>query len=131
MTKRQKLAGTRSNAGFITSAEFHAKANKAFETPGEIIKQARLKAGLTQFELAVLCGETQSVLSAYERGKRKPSFDAVNRILMATGTYLVPQRSKTSKMQMKQRGEKLEQVLELATAFPSKTKSKQLQMPKL
>ncbi|MFJ4224430.1 helix-turn-helix domain-containing protein [Microbacterium sp. NPDC089695] len=51
----------------------------------KVIKDARLKSGLTQTALARLSGITQSVISEYESGRREPSFTAVDRLLSATG----------------------------------------------
>ncbi len=116
---------------FITTSESHTSSKRKLIAASDLIKQARLNSRLTQSQLAHLSGETQSVLSAYERGRRQPSFEAVVKILMAAGTYLVSHNSKTTKTNIKRRGEKLEQVLELASAFPSKASSHELKMPRL
>lgn len=42
-------------------------------TLGEKIKQARLKAGLSQKNLGTRLGVTNSIISYYESDKRKPS----------------------------------------------------------
>jgi predicted nucleotidyltransferase/DNA-binding XRE family transcriptional regulator len=44
-----------------------------------------LRAGLTQVELAAAARVTQSVVSAYERGRREPSLETLGRLVSATG----------------------------------------------
>jgi len=51
----------------------------------EVIRDARRRAGLTQVELARRSGIAQNVISDYERGKREPSFGAVDILLGAAG----------------------------------------------
>jgi len=50
-----------------------------------VIRDARARAGLTQVELARRSGIAQNVISDYERGKREPSFGAVDILLGAAG----------------------------------------------
>lgn len=54
-------------------------------TAAEIIHDAREKAGLTQAQLAERAGITQSVVSAYERGRREPSYRALVDLLWHVG----------------------------------------------
>lgn len=51
----------------------------------EIIRDARLRAGLTQVQLAARAGVTQSVISTYENGRREPSLAALQRLVRAAG----------------------------------------------
>jgi predicted nucleotidyltransferase/DNA-binding XRE family transcriptional regulator len=64
---------------------------------GELLRQARRGAGLTQAELAARAGVTQSVISAYESGRRQPSIPVLRRLVEAAGAELimtvVPRRS--------------------------------------
>ena len=131
MSKKPSEVGIFGVGSFIPKSEYYELSNGRSTLAGELIKQARLNSRLTQNELAQLSGETQSVLSSYERGLRQPSFKAVVRILAATGTHLLPRNSKVTKSKTKLRGERLEQVLELAAAFPSKAGSSELNMPRL
>lgn len=55
---------------------------------GVLIKQARERAGLTQVALAERTGIMQSVISAYERGRRDPSASALERLVGAAGLSL-------------------------------------------
>ncbi|WP_207781924.1 helix-turn-helix domain-containing protein [Phytoactinopolyspora limicola] len=52
---------------------------------GTILREARRQAGLTQVELARLAGVTQSVVSAYESGRRQPALATLTRLIEATG----------------------------------------------
>lgn len=53
-----------------------------------MIRQARLRAGLTQAQLAHRAGLTQSVISAYESGTRQPSLPTLTRLVEASGARL-------------------------------------------
>ena len=52
------------------------------------IKEKRLEAGLTQEELARLCGVTLSTVSRWERGTFKPSKLAIEKIRAKLDTDL-------------------------------------------
>ncbi|MDP9737224.1 MULTISPECIES: helix-turn-helix domain-containing protein [unclassified Curtobacterium] len=49
----------------------------------EIIRDARLRAGLTQVQLAARAGVTQSAVSTYENGRREPSLAMLQRLVRA------------------------------------------------
>jgi predicted nucleotidyltransferase/DNA-binding XRE family transcriptional regulator len=53
-----------------------------------VLRDSRRRAGLTQVELAILAGVTQSVISAYESGHRQPSLPTLERLVEATGHEL-------------------------------------------
>lgn len=53
---------------------------------GEVIREARLAAGLSQAELAKRVGTNQSAVSFIERGRRIPDVAIVARIADAVGT---------------------------------------------
>ena len=55
------------------------------QTAAEIIRGARLEAGLTQTEAALRAGITQSTLSLYENGRRDPSLTTLGRIIDSWG----------------------------------------------
>jgi predicted nucleotidyltransferase/DNA-binding XRE family transcriptional regulator len=57
-------------------------------TAAEVIRTARRRAALTQSELARRTGIAQNVISDYERGKREPSFRAVDLIVHASDLAL-------------------------------------------
>jgi transcriptional regulator with XRE-family HTH domain len=53
-----------------------------------LLQQARLRAGLSQAELARRAGTSQPTLSAYERGVKDPAVTTLARLLAVTGTTL-------------------------------------------
>jgi transcriptional regulator with XRE-family HTH domain len=53
-----------------------------------IIELARRSAGLTQAELARRAGTTQSTVSMYERRRKVPTLEVVERLMLAAGTDL-------------------------------------------
>ena len=53
-----------------------------------LLQLARLKAGLSQRELAERASVPTTMISAYERGKRKPSLMTLHRLLHAAGFEL-------------------------------------------
>lgn len=58
---------------------------------GTIIREARLRAGLSQAQLADRVGTTQSAIARSERGTTEPSFARVVEIVAAAGLSFVPQ----------------------------------------
>jgi transcriptional regulator with XRE-family HTH domain len=58
---------------------------------GDLIREARRRAGLTQRELAERLGTTQSAIARLERGGTEPSYERVAEALRACGLDLVPQ----------------------------------------
>lgn len=53
-----------------------------------MLRAERLRAGLSQRELAQLCGVAQGSLSAYEQGSRTPSLATVECVLAGMGRQL-------------------------------------------
>jgi predicted nucleotidyltransferase len=53
-----------------------------------LLRRARTEAGLSQSELARAAGVAQSVISAYENGRREPSLPQLERLVEATGHRL-------------------------------------------
>jgi predicted nucleotidyltransferase/DNA-binding XRE family transcriptional regulator len=54
-------------------------------TAGALLRRARKRAGLSQAELAARTGATQSVISAYESGRRQPAIPALAALVDAAG----------------------------------------------
>ncbi len=54
----------------------------------QLIREARLKAGLTMSELAERAGTSKSTLSRYENGLVDPGTETLNRLLRACGHEL-------------------------------------------
>ncbi len=57
-------------------------------TAGGLLREARAAAHLSQAELAVKAGVTQSVISVYESGRRQPSLPTLASLIAATGYEL-------------------------------------------
>jgi len=55
---------------------------------GDLIKEARLRAGLTQTELGTRLGKAQSVIARWERDDVSPSFETVREVVRACGLDL-------------------------------------------
>ena len=55
---------------------------------GDLLREARLRAGLTQTELAERTGTARSQLSRYERGDVLPSLETLRRLVRACGLEL-------------------------------------------
>jgi transcriptional regulator with XRE-family HTH domain len=52
---------------------------------GDLLRLARAKAGLTQDQMAERAGVAQSLISAYENGRRQPTMPTLLRLLEAVG----------------------------------------------
>src|SRR5215510_9459863 len=52
---------------------------------GELIREARLRAGLTQAQLAELTGRDRSVIARWEQGVMSPPIDGLIEIIHACG----------------------------------------------
>lgn len=57
---------------------------------GQLIREARRRAGLTQRELASRAGTTQSAIARIERGASEPSYARVDSLVRACGFELIP-----------------------------------------
>ena len=55
---------------------------------GDLIKEARLRAGLTQSELGARLGKSQSVIARWERDDVSPSLETVREVARACGLDL-------------------------------------------
>jgi transcriptional regulator with XRE-family HTH domain len=55
---------------------------------GDLLREARLRAGLTQAELADRAAIARSQISRYERGSVLPSLEALRRLVRACGLEL-------------------------------------------
>jgi transcriptional regulator with XRE-family HTH domain len=88
-------------------------------TAGSLIADARLRAGLTQSELARRAGMPRSVVNAYERGRREPGAAALDQLLEAAGMRL-----ELAPRHRPRRGRRfaarLVDVLDLADALPQR-----------
>jgi hypothetical protein len=55
---------------------------------GDVIKEARLRAGLTQVELGRRVGKAQSVIARWERGDVHPSLETLRQVVRSCGLDL-------------------------------------------
>jgi ribosome-binding protein aMBF1 (putative translation factor) len=60
-----------------------------FAEVGRMVADNRLERGMSQQELAVLCGTTQSAIARLERGGRPPKLDTLMRIADALDAELL------------------------------------------
>ncbi|HEX9033229.1 MAG TPA: helix-turn-helix domain-containing protein [Streptosporangiaceae bacterium] len=58
------------------------------QSAAAVLRAARKRAGLSQVELAARAGVTQSVISAYESGRRQPSLATLAALVEASGYEL-------------------------------------------
>jgi predicted nucleotidyltransferase/DNA-binding XRE family transcriptional regulator len=58
------------------------------EASSVLLRTARARAGLSQTDLARRSGLAQSVVSAYEAGKREPALPTLSKLIAATGHTL-------------------------------------------
>lgn len=56
---------------------------------GLVIREARLKVGISQEELAHRAGLHRTYVSLLERGERNPSLNVIDHLAMALGTTMV------------------------------------------
>ncbi len=54
-------------------------------TAGQVVRDARARHGLTQAQLALRAGTTQTAISRLERDQRSPTVDTLNRLLLVMG----------------------------------------------
>ena len=58
-------------------------------TPGEILREARLRHEVSQEELAIRAGTTQSAISRIEKDRVSPSIETLEKLLFVLGEDLV------------------------------------------
>jgi transcriptional regulator with XRE-family HTH domain len=85
-------------------------------TAAEMIRDARIDAGLSQAKLARRAGIPRSVLNAYERGHRQPGANTLASILAATGHRLEVRPM----VDLERNGRILAEVIDLAESLPRK-----------
>jgi transcriptional regulator with XRE-family HTH domain len=97
----------------------------------------RLRAGLTQAELARRAGTSQPVISAYEHGRRDPTVQTLTRLLAAAGADLVlraPERGAADvppPLDLEEHNRRLLDVLSLADAIPTRNRRAELEAPRM
>jgi len=58
-------------------------------TPGQLIRETRIKHGLSQARLALRAGTRQSAISRLEKDEISPSFETLQHLMKAMGESLV------------------------------------------
>jgi uncharacterized protein len=95
---------------------------------GDLLFEARRRAGLSQAELARRAGVSRPTVNAYERGRRDPGVAALDRLLAAAGSRLV--LAPAIEYPDSQRAARdLEDLLGLADAIPSGGERPPLKFP--
>jgi transcriptional regulator with XRE-family HTH domain len=102
---------------------------------GAALQAARLRAGLTQAELARRAGTSQATISSYESGAKQPSVATFSRLLAAAGARLAVEdagapRAEPSRGELERAGRTLAQVIALAEALPVRHEA-ELRYPRL
>ncbi len=84
------------------------------------LRRSRLRAGLSQRELAALAGTSQATVSAYESRRKVPSLATSTRLLGAMGQQLrvAALPGGRSRAELVRAGDRLADVLALAEALP-------------
>lgn len=105
-------------------------------TPAELIKAVRRRGGLTQADLARRAGTSQPVVSAYEHGRRDPTFGTLRKLVEASGERLridaAPEGPDLPPAAtLEEHAQRLVDVLSLADAIPVRPRSAVLRAPRL
>lgn len=104
--------------------------------PGELLRTLRRRHALTQADLARRAGTSQPVISAYEHGRRDPTFRTLERLVEATGERLrigadVASGGPPPARDTRERARRLVDVLLLADALPTRRRPRTLESPRL
>jgi len=104
--------------------------------PGELIRAVRRRRGLTQADLGRRAGTSQPVVSAYEHGRRDPTYTTLRRLVEAGGERLVlhaslPDDGPPPAADTAEHARRLVDVLLLADAIPTRPRTTRLRAPRL
>jgi uncharacterized protein len=105
--------------------------------PGQLLVAVRRRNGLTQADLARRAGTSQPVVSAYERGRRDPTFGTLRRLVAAGGERLRLDASPLHgsdlppPVDVDEHARRLLDVLSVADAVPTRRRSATLRAPRL
>jgi len=104
--------------------------------PGVLIRSVRRRHGLTQAELALRAGTSQPVVSAYEHGRRDPTYETLRKMVAAAGEQLVidarpPGHDLPPAEDLIEHGRRLVDVLSLVDAIPARHSAPVLEAPRL
>ena len=104
--------------------------------PAGLIKSVRRRQGLSQAELARRAGTSQPVVSAYENGRRDPTYRTLRKLVEAGGERLLltagpPPTDLRPPADLHEHAARLVDVLSLADAIPARRRSRVLVAPRL
>ena len=104
--------------------------------PAELLRTVRRRRGLTQRSLARAAGTSQPVISAYEAGRRDPTYGTLRRLIAAAGEDLVlsaqaPASDLPPPSDLGGHARRLADVLSLADAIPRRRRAARLDAPRL
>jgi len=98
----------------------------------EVIRDARVRAGLSKRELARRAGTSAAALVEYESGRRDPGVQSLQRILAAAGfEATLVARPTIGPLAPGEAGRRLAEVLELAEHLPHRPAARRLSFPRL
>lgn len=104
-------------------------------TPAQLLAAVRRRRSLTQSELAQRAGTSQPVISAYEHGRRDPTFGTLSKLIEAGGERLVidarPVPDVTPAVSLEEHARRLADVLSVADAIPTRPRGRVLRAPRL
>jgi transcriptional regulator with XRE-family HTH domain len=105
-------------------------------TPATLLRAVRRRRGLTQAELARRAGTSQPVLSAYERGRRDPTYSTLRKLVAAAGEVLeigaAPAPSDLPPPATdEEHARRLLDVLSVADAIPTRRRSATMRAPRV
>ena|SRR5581483_2209521 len=104
--------------------------------PGPLIRAVRRRQGLTQADLAQRAGTSQPVVSAYEHGRRDPTYGTLRKLVEAGGEQLRldarrPRADLPPPTDLQEHARRLLDVLSLVDAMPKRQRAKTLDAPRL
>ncbi len=105
-------------------------------TPASLIKTVRVRHGLTQRALASAAGTSQPVISAYEAGRRDPTYTTLRKLVEAAGDRLAIEAQPlvgdvVPAGDAAEHGRRLLDVLSLADAIPTRPRPTTLDAPRM
>jgi transcriptional regulator with XRE-family HTH domain len=104
--------------------------------PAELIRLVRRRRGLTQAALARAAGTSQPVVSAYEAGRRDPTYGTLRRLIAAAGEELAVTAQPVGSdlpppVDLADHARRLVDVLSIADAIPHRRRTAALDAPRL